>query len=52
MVVRVDSPDEVPARGSAGTVSGATANEAPRNERPPFSREYLDYWGSLAESGT
>ena len=49
MVVRVETPDEAPAR-KAGPVSGATANESTPEERPPFAREYLDYWAPLPES--
>ena len=50
MVVSVKTPDEAPARGSTGSVSGATANGTAEEPRAPFSREYLDYWAPLAEA--
>lgn len=48
MVVSVRTRGDAPAR-PAGPVSGATANEKPRAERRPFSREYLDYWAPIPE---
>ena len=51
MVVRVSTRSDVPAR-TTGDVSEASANENGREERPPFSREYLDYWAPLLEAVT
>ncbi len=50
MVVRVETPRKGPARRTSGKVSGASANEAARPERPPFSREYMDYWAALSDA--
>ncbi len=51
MVVKVDSPDDGPARRpSTRDVREATPKRTPPGERAPFSREYLNYWVPLPEA--
>ena len=51
MVVRVETPPKVPARGSAGYVSEAPANGSPPSGVTSFSREYMEYWAPLLQEG-